>query len=75
MACSNVAVAWSTVVVAWLAVVVDRHVVGPPVLDGGTVSRAGTGEKGEDGEGKPSTERSFSVYSEPLRQRTRCNVV
>ena len=49
MAWSNVAVAWSTVVVAWLDVAVDRHVVGPPVLDGRTVSRAGTGEKGEGG--------------------------
>ena len=75
MACSNVAVAWSTVVVASLDVVVGWYAVGPPVLDGGTVSRAGTGEKGEDGEGKPSTERSFSVYSEPLRQRTPCNIV
>ena len=66
------AVAWSTVVVAWLAVVVGWHVVGPPVL---TESRAGTGEKWEDGEGEPSTERSFSVYSEPLRRRKPCNIV
>ena len=72
MACSNVAVAWSTVVVVWLAVVVGWHVVDPPVL---TASRAGTGEEGEDGEGEPSTERSFSVYSESLRQRTPCNIV